>query len=454
MQQGLRLEAVFGIHGDAHAVETRQRQTVHVQRRAQGGVNIGKALPQSGMRADYQKFVAAKAEHDIRAAQTGQNPLHERQEEAVAHLMPVGIVDILEFIQINIQQGKGLARQTAALDGRMQAAPVAQIGKPIKIHEVFQRALLLRQSEPGPQQRRQHEGSQQGNHHDGGNARPETPPARRHEAQSQRALGQLHLRGNREGNILRRHAVNQRFLTAGVLPVEGKDHFRLVQACNIDIAEKVLQRKDDNGKSPEFLGIPATIDRTPHYEAGVALSELQRAGKSDFPAVAGAQGLFPAFRTFKQIDVAAGMRMRRQAVLHGTARGELQGQHGGVLLQTFRNTLKGYDLSRCVINRQSGQQVGPLHDAVQQILHAVGLFRRQGGYGLALLLVVLLPQKGPEQQSQYPEHQKTAQGNSPYCTFICHCSNTGIPKNTTARTAALHKHCPPTAEAAALPREQ
>ena len=53
------------------AVETRQRQTVHVQRRAQGGVNIGKALPQSGMRADYQTFVAAKAEREAGAARPG-----------------------------------------------------------------------------------------------------------------------------------------------------------------------------------------------------------------------------------------------------------------------------------------------------------------------------------------------------------------------------------------------
>ena len=95
----------------------------------------------------HDKFVAPKPRHRIALANAGGQPVGHLFQQLVAHVMPQGVVQVLEVVQINEQQrATGLAA-SASYQGLgqtvQQQAPVWQTGQRVIKRQPHDLVLVL-----------------------------------------------------------------------------------------------------------------------------------------------------------------------------------------------------------------------------------------------------------------------------------------------------------------------
>ena len=114
---------IIGIQRDANAGPEIQRQPIMFERDGQRSQNLiapesrtGGVLP----RQEHDEFIASKPRQNAFAAQLRFQASGDFSEQMVASSMPVTVVDSLEIIQIQLQQGHGIIASLSNLELLLQ----------------------------------------------------------------------------------------------------------------------------------------------------------------------------------------------------------------------------------------------------------------------------------------------------------------------------------------------
>ena len=94
----------------------------------------------AALNAQYRKLVAAQSCHGVFDPHAGFKPGGDDFQHRIAHRMPERVVDVLEVIQVEEQQGPAhvMPRQQGALLGQAihQQGPVGQVGERVVIGQM------------------------------------------------------------------------------------------------------------------------------------------------------------------------------------------------------------------------------------------------------------------------------------------------------------------------------
>jgi hypothetical protein len=152
-QQRSDVVAVARIQTHSDTYRRHQRTTVDNDGRAQRlrdarsrFVNLRDGFDRA---QDDDELIAAHADHDVVAAHRFSDSLGDRLQQFVAGLVTVRIVDVLEAIQVEEQNGQRQAALPRFLHGfgqmRREVQTIRQAGELIVMREAIQALLLLQQ---------------------------------------------------------------------------------------------------------------------------------------------------------------------------------------------------------------------------------------------------------------------------------------------------------------------
>src|SRR5690606_7407065 len=119
-----------------------ERQTLDLARQPPGNL-----LGQRGFAAgkDRRELLATDTTEQIARAQGGRRRACYPRQHLIAHLMPVGVVDLLEVIDIQQQERQGTATLAGVFELRAglleEIAAVAALGKAIQCGQTMQFAF-------------------------------------------------------------------------------------------------------------------------------------------------------------------------------------------------------------------------------------------------------------------------------------------------------------------------
>jgi hypothetical protein len=136
-QQGFDAVAVVGEHRDAHAEGGVDRLAGHREAARHHLLQLARHLPgvldvdDAGQEGD--EFVAAPAGHGVAVAQALLEGLGHGQQQRIAGLVAVGVVDVLEVVEIDEAHRDPILAAAGQLDGLADAVfqqhPVGQAGE-------------------------------------------------------------------------------------------------------------------------------------------------------------------------------------------------------------------------------------------------------------------------------------------------------------------------------------